>query len=109
MTATPFISGSTGESVDSATIVTSTVSGNSDTGSVNDALLIAAWGQTMDEGTPTGEAFTNSFTLEGEIDANPGTSDHRAVVATRIVSSSGTYSTTYGRGGHPHCLLVRHL
>jgi hypothetical protein len=95
MTASPFISGSTGENTDSASNVTSRTSGSSDTDTVNAALIIAAFGMTMNEGPYSSEAFTNSFTLRDSHYGTSGTADHGIVVATREVSSSGTYDTTF--------------
>lgn len=68
-------------------------SGNADTGAVNNAFVVASWGLEL-TGSPSGFAYSDSFTEEGSAVGVLGNLDHATKVATRTVATAGVYSAT---------------
>ena len=105
MTATPFITGSTNNNTSGPSSVTSRSPGGSNTGSVAAALIIAALGHAM-VGSPTGFSVDASFAIEGSVNGTAGANDHGSKIATRVVSSAGTYTPTFSWTGATYANTV---
>ena len=91
MTATPFVAAIGSDA--STSNVETLASGTVDTTGTADTLLIAGLGRST-ENSPSSFSWSNSFSQINTVTGDLGGNDHATNVATRVVSSASTYSTT---------------
>lgn len=93
METTSYTDGFDDDSSNLANDVTSQISGSITTTNADD-LLIAGFGMETGQGALSNFAYTNSFVQDNVVQGVASQTDHASAVASRVVSSTGTYSTT---------------